>query len=275
MFVIVPTYLNGEYTGSIGVQFAITEIDEIMNDGTGLGETGESYLVGEDYLLRSNSRFGNESTILKKKIESESVTLGFQGKSGFHIIENDEGVSVLSYYARTNMKDTYQTDFEWVIVTEITESEAFVLVKTMGNTILVIGIIASLVVAFLAFLIARYFTAPIVKLTNVAKSMALGKLNDLFNISLQDEIGQLGNSFKTMQQSLQQKAEQANEIANGNLTIDVEPLSDQDSMGISFKTMVENLRKQMHEIREGVNVISSSSAEIMASVSQLASSSSE
>jgi methyl-accepting chemotaxis protein len=78
-----------------------------------------------------------------------------------------------------------------------------------------------------------------------------------------------------MQHSLQVKAEEAQQIADGNLTIDIQLLSEKDVMGRSFKTMLERLRLQFHEIGEGINVLASSSSEIMASVTQLAASSAE
>ncbi|MBE0648241.1 MAG: HAMP domain-containing protein [Bacteroidales bacterium] len=275
MFVIVPSYTNGEYTGSIAAQFSIKEINDIMQDTTGLGHTGESYIVGMDHLMRSDSRFETESTVHKKKVETESVILGLQDKSGFHIIEDYRGIPVLSYYGDAMMRETFQTDFEWIVITEIDEAEAFAPVKTLGNTILWIGIIIAILVAFLAFFIARYFAAPLIRLTAVAKSMARGKLDNLFKVTQKDEIGELGDSFIVMQESLQKKAAQAQQIADGDLTVDIRLLSDEDAMGISFQTMVEKLRTQLNEISEGINVLASSSSEIMASVTQLASTSAE
>jgi methyl-accepting chemotaxis protein len=105
--------------------------------------------------------------------------------------------------------------------------------------------------------------------------MATGALNQVFAVHQKDELGELGNSFKAMQQSLQVKAEEARDIAEGNLTIDIQLLSDKDVMGQSFKIMVEKLRVQFNEISEGINVLASSSSEIMASVTQLAASSAE
>ncbi len=53
-----------------------------MNDNTGLGETGESYLVGQDYLMRSDSRFGSGPTILKQKVNTKSVELAVESPIG-------------------------------------------------------------------------------------------------------------------------------------------------------------------------------------------------
>jgi methyl-accepting chemotaxis protein len=275
MFILVPVIVDGKNSGSIAVQFSIDHIDKIMRDSTGLDRTGESYLVGGDYLMRSNSRFSKESTLLTKKIETESVKLGLQNKKGIHMINDYHGQPVLSYYSEMGVNEAFQTDFEWVVITEMDEDEAFAPVKTMGNTIVMLGLIISLIITVLAIVIARYFSAPIVRLTRVAKSIAMGKLDDDVKVNQRDELGELGDSFILMQKILQVKAGEAKMIADGNLTVDIQLLSDQDVMGQSFKTMVEKLRLQFNEISEGINILASSSVEIMASVAQLASSSAE
>ena len=102
--------------------------------------------------------------------------------------------------------------------------------------VIIIGLIIAVIVAIIAFWFSRMFTKPIIKLKEVAELLASGDLTQNIDIIRTDEIGELSNSFKLMQ---------------------------------------ENLRKQIEEITEGVNVLSSSSSEIMATVSQLASGSAE
>ena len=78
-----------------------------------------------------------------------------------------------------------------------------------------------------------------------------------------------------MIQSLKDKAQIAQKIAAGDLTVKATPLSDADTLGNAFSTMVAKLRQQIQEIMEGVNVLASSGSEIMASVSQLTSGAAE
>ena len=78
-----------------------------------------------------------------------------------------------------------------------------------------------------------------------------------------------------MIRSLKEKAQIAQKIATGDLTVEATPLSDADALGNAFSTMVVKLRQQIQEIVEGVNVLASSGSEIMASVSQLTSGAAE
>jgi methyl-accepting chemotaxis protein len=65
-FFAAPILEKGELIGVLAIQVAIDEIDKIMTGDhhwwdEGLGSTGETYLVGEDHTLRSDSRFHIES----------------------------------------------------------------------------------------------------------------------------------------------------------------------------------------------------------------------
>jgi methyl-accepting chemotaxis protein len=140
---------------------------------------------------------------------------------------------------------------------------------------LIVGAVVLIFVLIFAYFVARYFTKPIIYLTDVAQIMAEGDMNQDISVSIEDEIGQLADSFKILQKTMLEKAEIAKAIAEGNLMINVQPLSDKDTIAQSFQLMIERLSTQLRNISEGINVLAASSSEIMASVSQLASSSAE
>jgi methyl-accepting chemotaxis protein len=70
----------------------------------------------------------------------------------------------------------------------------------------------------------------------------------------------------------------AERVAGGDLTVDVSLSDNQDELSVllaTFRRLVENLRAQTLAIHEGVNVLASSSEEILASAIQVSSSASE
>ena len=70
----------------------------------------------------------------------------------------------------------------------------------------------------------------------------------------------------------------AEKLGGGDLTVDVPHSNRQDEVGIlskTFRTMLENLRQSTRETLEGINVLSSSSAEILATTTQIASGAAE
>lgn len=227
---------NGDIVAVAALQLSTDRIREIMHENTGLGETGETYLVGDDYLMRSDSRFEAESTILKTVVKTKSVELGLQEETGIHIIKDYRDVPVLSYYRNLGLKKAYGTDFEWVIIAAIDASEADEAAKKLSLDTFIVGLIIALIVGVIAIVFSKLFTGPIKKLTAFAKALADGDLRQTLELSQHDELGELADAFGLMQ---------------------------------------NNLRIQLEDLTEGVNVLSTSSSEIMATVSQLASGAAE
>lgn len=227
---------SGTMIAILAMQISTTRINEIMNDKTGLGETGETYLVGEDYLMRSDSRFESESTINTKSVKTKSTTNALKGNAGSHIIEDYRGKKVLSYYAPLNLGEDLPVDFDWVMIAEIDKAEAFRDIRALLLRIVLIGIILLSAGIIIALLFSKMITKPIVQLTTAASTLAKGNLAEKIDVKADGEIGKLAHSFSMMR---------------------------------------DTIKAQLEEIMEGVNVLSSSSSEIMAMISQLASSSSE
>lgn len=259
----------------IALQLDIRKIDDIMQERSGLGESGETYLVGDDFLMRSDSRFTEESTILKRKVETESVKLALEDKTGIHIINDYRGIPVLSYYSYIELDKRFGANFNWVVISEIDESEAFASANLLANEVMIVAIIIAVVVIILAFIFARYFTKPIKKITQVAKAGAIGDFRQSFKVKQKDEVGELAKAFRSMQVNMMEKAEQAIQISGGDLTLDVKPLSDKDEMGNAFRNMVNNLREQLNDINEVVSILTSSNSQLMSTIAQLSSSSNE
>ncbi len=75
-YLAAPIHSRDQYNrkrdlaGLIVLEIELSEINTLMHERTGLGESGETYLVGDDMLMRSDSRFEIESTVLKKRVET-------------------------------------------------------------------------------------------------------------------------------------------------------------------------------------------------------------
>jgi hypothetical protein len=110
--------LTGDVLGVLAFQLPTDRIASIMSFTAGMGETGETYLVGEDLLMRSNSRFSEESTILKTEVDTPSARAALAGEEGVRFTTDYRGVEVLSAYSRS------QTDgFTWAVLAEIDREE--------------------------------------------------------------------------------------------------------------------------------------------------------
>ncbi len=130
-----PVYDNKVPVGVLLTEIPFSHLDAMLSRRKGLGETGEMYLVGKDGLMRSNSRFSEETTVLKRKVDTEATRDAFYGNAGTQIIDDYRGVPVLSAYTPLNFKTV-----DWVLLVEIDKKEAFETIRTVEIKLLVIAL---------------------------------------------------------------------------------------------------------------------------------------
>ncbi|MBK7995347.1 MAG: CHASE3 domain-containing protein [Blastocatellia bacterium] len=151
--------------------------------------------------------------------------------------------------------------------------EAELAIASTFSTIIYGIPLAALLLFFIGILITRNITGPLSEISLASEKIAGGELN----ISLQantirkDEVGVLAQTFNYMSKSLYDTAKAAEEIANGNLSIEIKPQSEKDIMTQSLVKMLKNLHLTTTQIQQGTAVISSSTTQMLASISQTAS----
>lgn len=109
---------NGQLIGVIALQVPTEQIHSIMQFDAGMGKTGETYLVGQDYLMRSESRFMQESTVLEQRVNSETAGRALRGELGVDFTLDYRGVDVLSAYSSIPVGET-----RWAVMAEMDKSE--------------------------------------------------------------------------------------------------------------------------------------------------------
>ena len=137
---------GGQVIGVFAVQIPAEPLNELMQFTAGMGKTGETYLVGPDGLMRSQSRFIEKPTLLEVEVDNLSIHEGRAGKSGARIVEDYRGIDVLSVYAPVNFGGQ-----RWILLAEIDKEEA---VGTERSWIAIAaGILAGLLAMGLAYLL--------------------------------------------------------------------------------------------------------------------------
>lgn len=138
---------NGQIVGVLAVQMRPSTVEAILDFNQGLGESGETYVVGADGLMRSQSRFETERTLLKKEVRSESITRALGGFSGTHIITNYRGERTLSAYAPLELQGE-----RWALIAERGEAEVAGAFDPRWS--IAAGLLAALVSALVLFAFA-------------------------------------------------------------------------------------------------------------------------
>ena len=155
-----------------------------------------------------------------------------------------------------------------------------VLDQQQASTAIMLFIIFGLITLFFSIimimLLNRTIAQPLNEITKIAARIGEGDLDvELPAVGRQDEVGILLQSFSNMVAALKKMANTAQKIASGDLTGSVVPQSERDILGNAFLQMLNNLRRIMKDIMEGVNTLGSSASEILASTTQVASGSAE
>ena len=206
IYVGTPVYdAFSKLIGSVVLEIPITAINKIMfgySENNGLGKSGETYLVGSDYLMRSNSRF-RENAVLNLKVETVAVLNAFRGEPGTAIIEDYRGILCLSSFSKVNIGG-----LDWVILAEIDEQEAMIPVNAIRNSILLVSIIIAATVFIVALLVSRRITLPLKKLEKATEQIGTGNYEGILQVTSLDEIGLLTETFNSMTARLKKQSEE-------------------------------------------------------------------
>lgn len=191
--------------GYCSLMLSFDGINRIMlenNPENGLGNTGESYFVGADYLMRSNSRFLEES-IYRISVNTKGADHALQGKEGTSIFVDYNGNPVLSSYDKVEIPG-----LNWVILAEIDLAEAEIPIIEFRNYIIFIISMISILTFIITFLISKRITNPIIILTDAATAIGEGRYDKIINIKTNDEIQKLSETFNTMSDQLKSKEDE-------------------------------------------------------------------
>lgn len=200
LIVGTPIYGQEKNAKPIGVIIATMRTDEFNNillHRSGLGETGEVYLVNQDHLMVTESRF-IENAPFNQIVDTLPVRECFEnGKemSGIYTDYRSNTVFGVSYCVR---------DLGFVLIAEFDEEETLQPVSVLQNRIFLSGLVITVVMAIVAFFIAKLLSRPIIKLKDATNQITSGNYNVRTNIRTRDELGQLAASFDIMAQKLQE-----------------------------------------------------------------------
>lgn len=214
-----------------------TEIQAILLERTGMGETGESYLVGSDFRLRSQSRFFPEKAAYMLSCETVGVRAALAGEAGKGVYPDYRGIHVFGAYDRLAIEG-----ISWAILSEIDESEALAPLKDLRLILLLIFGVATVVVMVISFSLSSLMVAPIHRIKAVLSEMALGK--QVLPVPTQlgsEEFAQMFAALNSLILSLNEAIDFAQSIGAGRFDRGYKLLSDDDALGSALVRMRDDL----------------------------------
>ncbi|NQU55888.1 MAG: HAMP domain-containing protein, partial [Rhodospirillales bacterium] len=199
-FIASPIFDHeGAKHGTLVFQMPVDRLNAIMQQATGMGETGETYLVGKDGLMRTTSRFTKEgeTDILKTKADSEGVRNAFAGKDGLLVTIDRHGDETLMAEAPLEFLGV-----TWAVIANIDMDEVDIPVVEMRNMMLIALLIVIAGVVAIGLFFSRSITGPISNMTNSMRVLAAGDMDaDIPSQDRQDEIGEMAAAVQVFKEN--------------------------------------------------------------------------
>ena len=174
-FIAQPVMNEGKVEMYVALQISLDAINEIMQVRDGMGETGETYLVGQDLLMRSDSFLDPKNHTVKTsfanpslgKVDTIATREVFAGKTDAKIITDYNGNPVLSAYTLINIGN-----FSWALIAEIDEAEVDIPQAILANEIYTTGGIVLFIVILVVILIALVAKGEVSFLSKVVEELS-------------------------------------------------------------------------------------------------------
>ena len=226
-FVAVPIMEDDHLIGVLAAQIPLDKITAILTANRdwkkqGFGNTGETFLVGSDFLMRTDSRFilENKADFLKVeaskitaaqlaiaekkstsigvvKVESDATRPALAGEEGFRLITDYRGVSAFAAYAPLDLYG-----LKWALVAKIDQAEALAGANDLGRQTLLrtvgIAVVMLLLAAGAAYWMVRSITKPVNELSDLVKQVAAGNDEVRSTVTTGDELQELGDTFNKL-----------------------------------------------------------------------------
>jgi class 3 adenylate cyclase len=252
-FVLSPIFNGSDMVGILALEFPIDRIVELLTgnfhwEREGMGKTGECYVVGPDFTMRSRSRFMVEdqqkflrelrtstvTTSVVDQIERQGTVLNqlpvktysteqaLIGREGITLINDYRGVPVLSSYGPLDLNS-----LRWAVVAEIDVAEAYKPIHDYARNAVLATTALALATTLLALASSWLLVRPLKQLSVAAQRISAGDTTVSVNMHTRDEFGELARVFNDMTANLRRQRSELEEKARENqeLLLNILPAS--------------------------------------------------
>ena len=303
-FIASPIFDGNEKVGVLIFQMPVDRINDVMGFRSGMGETGETYAVGPDNLLRSNTYRDQENRTIvasfrnpkKGSVNNPIIEKAIDGEAGVEISKNYFGEEVLSAYAPLNV-----IGLHWAILAEVTTDEAFSTARAIHETSaeaassmafwsIGIGLLAAISVLALAYTITLQIMRPLGKTIEMLQGVAEGEadLTQRLDDARKDELGELAKWFnlfvKRIHDIIAKVVDNSSHLSMSSLELSKTAtdlssgVTDSKAQSSSVSSAAEEMSINMSNMADstgrmssGMKTVATSVSEMTATISEIAS----
>ena len=209
---------EGEQLGLLALQITHDPIAAILEDSAGLGKSGETILIGMDGILRSNTRFSNKPTALRKRVNSTVRQAIAQIKQS-GIAEKTLRIPRPELQPRPFLgKIIHLTGLEdigvsWALLSRVAEDEIYAPAHALFHKTILLFAVTTLLIILTARMLAARMVLPVTGLNRWIKQVAAGDLEHREKLSAYGEFRELADNFGRLQKILRENRNN-NELQN-------------------------------------------------------------
>ena len=267
---------DGKPAFYVALQLPLEGIQAIMGVREGMGDTGESYLVGSDLRMRSNSfldptghtvKASFTGSVAKNGVDTDAAKRALAGEKGTDIITDYNGNPVLSSFDQIKFGD-----FNWAILSEIDEPEAFESIRDNTIFMIILMVILVIIIALIGMFIAKRLATPIAEIANVAQRVSSGDLTMTVKKTADDEVGDLQVAISNMITNLSKMAKNISGIAiqQASTSEELAAITTQTSATVTEQQAIsEQLATAMQEMGATVNEVAQSTTTTSSAVDNI------
>ena len=252
-FVLSPIFNGPDMVGILALEFPVDRIAHLLTgnfqwEREGMGKTGECYVVGPDFTMRSRSRFMVEdrqaflrglrtsmvTTSVVDQIERQGTVLNqlpvktysteqaLIGREGLALINDYRGVPVLSSYGPLDLNS-----LRWAVIAEMDVAEAYKPIYDYARNAVLATTALALATTLLALASSWLLVRPLKQLSVAARRISAGDSAVSVDLRTRDEFGELARVFNDMSANLQRQRAELEEKARENqeLLLNILPAS--------------------------------------------------
>lgn len=252
-FIGSPVFLDGKKVGAAVFQMPLDEISEAVASTTGLGETGQIYMVGSDGALRTSTRFG-DLTVLSPLTGTNTII--HEGEE----IVYQMGQSLDGSPAILASGPVELDGLDWSIAGEIKLSEVTASARKLRNLLWLVGLGIGTLILGVSWFFARAITKPIHDLAVRFRDIAEGEadLTQRIEDSNNDELGELSKGFNAFVERIHDVIVRAANVSRevSSAATEIAATTEQMAQGLTQQ------RDQTTQVSAGVEEMSATVVEV-------------
>lgn len=241
-FVLSPIFDGPEMIGILALEFPIDRIVNLLSGNNqwereGMGKTGECYVVGPDFTMRSRSRFmvedpkgfveslrtssltasivdqieRQQTVINQLPVKTPSVEEALLGREGLTTVRDYRGIPVISSYGPLDLNS-----LRWAVVAEMDVAEAYKPIDDYARRAVLTTTALALATTLLALVSSWLLVRPLKQLAAAARKIGAGETAVSVDLNTRDEFGELARVFNDMSASLQRQRTELEDKAREN-----------------------------------------------------------